>query len=134
MHDTRIDVRQIAKLFAVTAGLPLLVGVLIDVFFGTSPMATIVLGFLAIPLASVLVLRSTLNEFDRVIAQVAPKPVDEHDLADGDNSWAGTGLFEDDPQDLGLYLIADDVSDEPEASGITQDRPRIAQANKTEKN
>lgn len=134
MHDTRIDVRQIAKLFAVTAGLPLLVGVLIDVFFGTSPMATIVLGFLAIPLASVLVLRSTLNEFDRVIAQVAPKPVDEHDLADGDSSWAGTGLFEDDPQDSGLYLIADDVSDEPEASGIPQGGPRIAQANKTEKN
>ncbi len=139
MHDTRIDVRQIAKLFAVTAGLPLLVGVLIDVFFGTSPMATIVLGFLAIPLASVLVLRSTLNEFDRVIAQVAPKPADEHDLAEGDSSWAGTGLFEDDPQDSGLYLIADGliadgVPDEPEISGMTQYEARIAQANKTEKN
>jgi len=109
MHTTRIDVRRIAKLFAITALLPLLVGVLIDVVFATSPMATIVLGFLAIPLASVLVLRSTLGEFNRVIDQVAPKlELEQEEIsAAGVRSWEGTGLFEDDPQDSGLYLVAE---------------------------
>jgi hypothetical protein len=125
MQATRIDVRRIAKLLAITAGLPLIVGVLIDLFFGTSPMATIVLGFLAIPLASVLVLRTTLNEFDRVIAQVAPKPADEQTLDDGDSSWAGTGLFEDDPLDSGLYLVANAASGKTEAVGAKQDEARI---------
>ena len=106
-NNTRINVRRIAKFFAATVGLPLLTGIFIDVFFGTAPIATIVLGFVAIPLASVLVLRFTLSEFDRVIAQVAPKLEPEQRHNDGDESWIGTGLFEDDPQDSGLFLVAD---------------------------
>lgn len=122
-NNTRIDVRRIAKLFAVTVGLPLLVGVLTDVFFGTAPMATIVLGFLAIPLASILVLRSILSEFDRVIAQVAPKLEPEQRRDDGDDSWIGTGLFEDDPQDSALYLVAEGVP------GPTSGKARAEQPN-----
>jgi len=118
-HDnTRIDVRRIAKLFAVTVGIPLFTGIFIDVFFGTAPMATIVLGFVAIPLASVLVLRFTLSEFDRVIAQVAPKLEPEQRRYDGDDSWIGTGLFEDDPQDTGLFLVADTTLRPPD-DGLT---------------
>lgn len=107
VEATQIDVRRIAKLFALTVGVPLLIGVFTDVFFGTAPMATLVLGFIAIPLASILVLRSTLSEFDRVIAHVAPPLEPEQRRDDGDTSWIGTGLFEDDPQDSGLFLVAD---------------------------
>jgi len=112
-NDSRINVRQIGLIFAATLVIPLAVGVFVDIVFGTVPMATLVLGFIAIPLSSLFVLRSTLSEFDRVIQEVAP--LEDHDNTDdnvldwddGDKSWSGTGLFDDDPDDTGLYMVAE---------------------------
>ena len=123
MNPIRIDVRRLVGLLVVTLAVPLLIGVLADVFLGTAPLATIVFGFIAIPLATVLVLRSTLSEFDRVIDQVAPRPRDDQARDEGDSSWVGTGLFEDDPQDSGLYMAArskPDAATPDAASGKAQ--------------
>lgn len=117
-RDARINVRQLSKTFLIALAIPLATGIFVDVAFDTTPMATIVLGFIAIPLTTFFVLRATLAEFDRVIEQVAPfeaedgagsgtEALTEMFPDDGDKSWSGTGLFDDDPSDRGLYVVAE---------------------------
>lgn len=59
--------------------IPLVTSILIDILFGLLPWVTISASAIVIPLASVMVTRTALSEFDKVIQIVAPDDVDEDD-------------------------------------------------------
>ena len=75
----RIDVWRATKALLLTLVLPLSAAVLIDVTTGSLPMATIVAVVICIPLATIVVNRTVLAEFDRVVQIVAPElpPADD---------------------------------------------------------
>jgi len=69
----RIDVRRAIKALLLTLVLPLTAAVLIDLTTGLLPVLTIVGVVVCIPLATIVVNRTVLAEFDRVVKIVAPE-------------------------------------------------------------
>jgi hypothetical protein len=68
----RIDLRRGVKALLLTLVIPMSVAVLADVTTGTVPWLTIAALIICIPLATVVVNRTVLAEFDRVVGAVAP--------------------------------------------------------------
>lgn len=62
--------------------LPVGVALLADWLLGTLPWVTLVVGLICIPLASLVVIKAALRDFNRVIAAVAPE-VDEAEAEAG---------------------------------------------------
>jgi hypothetical protein len=80
----RIDVRRALKALLLTLVLPVTAAVLIDVTTGLLPSLTIVAALICIPLATIVVNRTVLAEFERVVKIVAPElpPVDASAMAE----------------------------------------------------
>ena len=68
-----MDLRRAIKALLLTLVIPLTAAVLIDVTTGLLPILTIVGVVICIPLATIVVNRTVLAEFDRVINLVAPE-------------------------------------------------------------
>jgi hypothetical protein len=72
------------KRLGLTLLLPVGLALLADLLMGTLPWITLAVSLLAIPLASLVVGKAVLRDFERVLAVVAPEPVaatDEHNDA-----------------------------------------------------
>lgn len=74
----RIDLWRGVKALLLTLVIPMSIVVISDMAMGTLPWLTIAGVIICIPLATVVVNRTVLAEFDRVVAIVAPEeePVD----------------------------------------------------------
>jgi len=59
--------------------LPLTILILVDFALGWTPLLTIVASVIFIPLSSIIVIRATLSELDRVIQAVAPVELDSQE-------------------------------------------------------
>lgn len=68
----RINIRRLSIGLLLSLVLPLSIAILADLNLGLAPFLTIGASIIFIPLASVIVIRATLSEFDRVIQAVAP--------------------------------------------------------------
>lgn len=66
--------------------LPMVVCIALDLSLGLLPWLTLSASFIVLPLASVMVTRTALFEFDKVIQEVAPDEV-EPDEIEPDDSW-----------------------------------------------
>lgn len=88
-----INWMRLGLLLLLTLVAPVGFALLFDVLLGTSPTLVMVVGLLAIPVATLVVIRTALIEFDRVIAAVAPPEQttddDEHEhlIVDGAGEW-----------------------------------------------
>lgn len=95
----RIDVRRAIKALLLTLVIPLAAAILIDVTTGLLPVLTIVGAVICIPLATIVVNRTVLTEFDRVLKIVAPElppaPV-------GDQAVDGVALSEEEAPKLNV--------------------------------
>jgi hypothetical protein len=69
----RIDLWRAVKALVLTLVIPMAIAGVADVTMGTLPWLTIAAVVIFIPLASVVVNRTLLAEFDRVVALVAPE-------------------------------------------------------------
>src|SRR5512139_2229822 len=69
----RIDLWRGVKALLLTLVIPMSIAVISDVAMGTLPWLTIAAVIICIPLATVVVNRTVLAEFDRVVAIVAPE-------------------------------------------------------------
>lgn len=69
----RIDLWRGVKLLLLTLVIPVSIALIADVTMGTAPWLTVAAAIVCIPLASVVVNRILLAEFDRVVALVAPE-------------------------------------------------------------
>lgn len=73
----RIDLWRGVKALLLTLVIPISLAVIVDVTTGTLPWLTIAAAIICIPLAAVVVNRTVLAEFDRVMALVAPVEAQE---------------------------------------------------------
>jgi hypothetical protein len=69
---THINSRRLAKGILLSLVSPLTIAFLLDLSLGWGPLLTIGASIIFIPLASVIVIRATLSELERVIQEVAP--------------------------------------------------------------
>ena len=77
----RIDLWRGVKALLLTLVIPMSIAVISDVAMGTLPWLTIAGVIICIPLATVVVNRTVLAEFDRVVAIVAPEEEPEETMA-----------------------------------------------------
>jgi hypothetical protein len=68
----RIDVWRGVKALLLTLVIPMSMAVMVDVTTGTLPWLTIAAVIICIPLATIVVNRTVLAEFSRIVAIVAP--------------------------------------------------------------
>ena len=68
----RINILRLLRNVTVSLVLPLAFAMLVDMQFGWFPLVTIGAIVIFIPLSTVIVIRATLAEFDRVIQQITP--------------------------------------------------------------
>lgn len=73
VNTSRLDTRRLFTILLFTLVIPVLLCVMIDMVFDISPLLTIVSSTICIPLASLLVIKTILSEFDKVIQEVAPE-------------------------------------------------------------
>lgn len=78
----RIDLWRGVKALLLTLVIPMSIAVISDVAMGTLPWLTIAGVIICIPLATVVVNRTVLAEFDRVVAIVAPEEEPEEEPED----------------------------------------------------
>lgn len=69
----RINLWRGVKVLLLTLVLPMSMAVIADMTMGTLPWLTIAAVVICLPLASIVVNRTLLAEFDRVVALVAPE-------------------------------------------------------------
>lgn len=72
MQTPRVDVRRLLRVLLFAGVLPLTALILIDLAVGLWPILTIFGAAVVLPLGSFLVSRAALDEFNRVIEEVAP--------------------------------------------------------------
>lgn len=72
MMAVRINSLRLLRKVIVTLILPVALAMLIDRQLGWFPLVTIGASVIFIPLSTVVVIRATLAEFDRVIQQITP--------------------------------------------------------------
>jgi hypothetical protein len=73
----RIDVWRGVKALLLTLVIPMSMAVMVDVTTGTLPWLTIAAVIICIPLATIVVNRTVLAEFSRIVAIVAPAEASE---------------------------------------------------------
>lgn len=89
----RIDLWRGVRAFLFTLALPLSLAFAADVLAGSLPWLTIAAVLICIPLATIVVNRTILVEFDRIVSLVAP--VEANDSEDADDSAEPQELQED---------------------------------------
>jgi len=72
MMAVRINSLRLLRKVIITLILPVALAMLIDRQLGWFPLVTIGASVIFIPLSTVVVIRATLAEFDRVIQQITP--------------------------------------------------------------
>lgn len=72
MQNRRVHVGRMSFVLLVTLILPLMIGVLLDLLFETTPWITIALAIVSLPIAAFFVVRQGLWEMSRVIDDAAP--------------------------------------------------------------
>lgn len=83
MPKTRIKLRPLITALVVGVILPISIAYFIDSKLGTLPIATTAAIILFMPLGAIWLSRASLDELDRVIAEVAPEvPEADEDLPD----------------------------------------------------
>jgi F0F1-type ATP synthase assembly protein I len=84
--QAHVDWQQLSIRLLLTLIVPVGIALLLDWLLTTSPVITMVVGLICIPLATVVVVRAALSELDRVIAEVAlpDQTVDEIQNVEGD--------------------------------------------------
>ncbi len=82
---TNIDWKYPARLLLLSLLLPVMLAFCLDILLGSLPLVTMVASIICIPLATVLVIRSVLVDFSRVIEIVAPEEAEQGDDAAADN-------------------------------------------------
>jgi hypothetical protein len=110
----RIDVRRGVKALLFTLVLPVTLAVFIDVTTGTLPWLTIAAAILCIPLATIVVNRTVLAEFGRVVAIVAP----EEDSTEEDST--------EEPEDQAVPAETVETTAEPAGSTVVAGTDSIA--------
>ena len=73
----RIDLGRGLRALLFTLVLPVSLAVTADLLAGSLPWLTIAAALICIPLAAIVVNRTVLAEFDRVVSLVAPKEADD---------------------------------------------------------
>lgn len=73
VNTLRLDTRRLFTILFFSLILPVMVCVAIDMLFDLLPLLTIISSTICIPLASLLVIKTALSEFDKVIQDVAPE-------------------------------------------------------------
>ncbi len=76
----RVDAVRLLRILLFGAVLPILLLIVLDVYSGLLPLLTILGLFIFIPAGSFFIIRAALEEFSKVVADVAP-PDDEDDDA-----------------------------------------------------
>ena len=74
---SNIDWRNPARLLLLSLFVPVTAAFGLDVWLATLPLLTMAVSLICIPLATLLVVRSILAEFDRIIGMVAPVQDDD---------------------------------------------------------
>ncbi len=77
MTTSRIDWRKLMQPFAFALVVPCLLAILIDFLTGWYPFATIAAVVICFPTAGYLLNRVTMQELNRVFAEIAPLPLPE---------------------------------------------------------
>jgi hypothetical protein len=91
----RIDLWRGARALLFTLVLPVSLALVADLLAGSLPWLTIAAVLVCIPLATIVVNRTVLAEFERVVASVAQPASEEQEgagespAADGTGDWAG---------------------------------------------
>ena len=70
-----MDIWRLTRLVIISLVLPVLVAVVADYLLDTLPWITIMVSLVVIPLSSIVVIRASLVEFDKIIQDVAPVDV-----------------------------------------------------------
>lgn len=79
MPKTRINLRPLITALFVGVIVPISIAIFVDIRLGTLPIATIAALILFMPLGAIWLSRVSLNEFDRVIDEVAPELPESED-------------------------------------------------------
>lgn len=78
MQSERINIWRLSLIFVVSAAIPLLIGLGVDILFPSSLSMLMVAGIVSIPIVAFVVSRAVLAEMERVIQLVAPsEPADD---------------------------------------------------------
>lgn len=78
VQSERINIWRLSLIFFVSAAIPLLIGLGVDVLFPSSISMLMVAGIVSIPIVAFVVSRAVLAEMERVIQLVAPfEPADD---------------------------------------------------------
>ncbi len=72
MDAVRIDVRRGVRALLLTLVIPVSLALAVDLAAGSLPWLTVVASLICLPLAAIVVNRTVLAEFDRVVALLAP--------------------------------------------------------------
>lgn len=75
----RVNIKRLLTVLLVSGVIPLSLLIAVDVLAGWVPLLTLVGLLIFIPLGSFLVIRTALEEFSRIIEDVAPADPDESD-------------------------------------------------------
>ena len=78
MQSERINIWRLSLIFVVSAAIPLLIGLGVDLLFPSSLSMLMVAGIVSIPIVAFVVSRAVLAEMERVIQIIAPS-----ELTDG---------------------------------------------------
>jgi hypothetical protein len=90
----RIDLRRGVKALLLTLIIPVTAAVVVDITSGTLPFLTIAAVIICIPLATIVVNRTVLAEFNRVVTLVAPPEVEELPTPEGTLEGTPEGMLE----------------------------------------
>lgn len=72
MQSEHINIWRLSAIFVVSAAIPLLIGLAIDVIYPSSLSMLMVAGIVSIPIVAFTVSRAVLGEMRRVLDAVAP--------------------------------------------------------------
>ena len=76
MQSVRIDIRHLTKVLIIWLIAPITVCIILDVILKLFPLLTLAASIIAIPVASVMVTRAALFEFNKIIQEVAPDEIE----------------------------------------------------------
>lgn len=77
MQSVRIDTSRLIRVIGIWLVAPMVGCIILDVSLGLLPFLTLSGSILVLPVASIMVMRATLFEFDKVIQKVAPDDIED---------------------------------------------------------
>lgn len=81
-RPSRISVWRLGKNLLLALVFPCTVAVAVDRLTGTWPILTLLVAGFAFPIAGFVVMRSALQEMEKVIQEIAPAETDDHVVAE----------------------------------------------------